>query len=106
MRPGQERNVDAEAHEQEEQNRHHDLVGLLNAAGDTHRHDGERGNDCNDNPRQVADRNDVEVAARWPPYPGPWRAYRPGDGDRSVLEDPAHDDGIADGQRHGSREPG
>lgn len=27
-----------------------------------------------------------------------------GDGDRGVLEDPAHDDGIADGQRHGAED--
>ena len=100
---GQEGDVDAKTHEQEEQDGHHDLVGLFNAAGDAHRHDGERSDDRDNDPRQVADRNDVEMTAdgRHILAHG---MHVAGDGDRGVLEDPAHDDGIADGQRHGAED--
>ena len=114
---GQRADVDCQYEEQTEQNRHHDLVCLLNAACNAHYHDGEGNDQCNDLPYAVAD---AEEAGRRHCLEGFGKGLSlrcghaeraadsahiraeaeqaAGEGHEGVLEDPAENDRVADCQ--------
>ena len=114
---GQSADVDCQYEEQTEQNRHHDLVSLLNAACNAHYHDRKGNDQCNDLPYAVADAEETGrrhclegFGKRFCLRSG--RAERAadsahiraeaeqaaGEGHEGVLEDPAENDRVADGQ--------
>lgn len=96
---GQESNVQAQSHKQEEQHGHHDLVGLFDAAGNAHGHNAEADDDGHNDPDVGAPSagsgaegaaDDVHILSH-----GEQTA---GEGHEGVLEDPAHDHGVANSQ--------
>ena len=88
------------ATKKEKQDRHHDLVGLFNAAGNAERHDEKAHRNCDHDPDICAPRvgSGIEAADD--------RIHVLTHGRQSavkrqkcILEDPTHDAGVADGQR-------
>ena len=99
-RAGQRGHIDAQPHKQQKQNRHHDLIRLFNAAGDAERHDDKAHRDRDHDPDIRAPRagGGVEAAddsVHVLPHGGQAAVKR----QERILEDPAHDAGVADGQR-------
>ena len=116
---GQSADIDAQDHKQEEQSGHHDLIGLFNAVAHAECHDGQRGHQTHDQPYAVADAEDAiaehhaqglaqslclgsgaaEGAADGR-HIGAHSVQAAGNTHPAVLEDPAHDHGVADSQHH------
>ena len=116
---GQSADIDAQDHKQEEQSGHHDLIGLFNAVAHAECHDGQRGHQTHDQPYAVADAEDAiaehhaqglaqslclgsgaaEGAADGR-HIGAHSVQAAGNTHPAVLEDPAHDHGVANGQHH------
>ena len=113
--PREGRDVDCQYEEQAEQNRHHDLVCLLNAACNAHYHDCERNDERYDLPYAVADAEEAgrrhclegfaeglslrcghaeRTADR--AHVGAEAVQAAGDRQECVLEDPAENDRVAD----------
>ena len=109
------RDVDCQYEEQAEQNRHHDLVCLLNAACNAHYHDCERNDQSDDLPYAVADAEEAgrrhclegfaeglslrcghaeRTADR--AHVGAEAVQAAADRQECVLEDPAENDRVAD----------
>ena len=118
---GLEANVDSQDDKQAEQDGHHDFVGLFDSVGHAHGHDDHRHYQADDQPHAVADAEDsaLEHHADGLAQGGGLRSraaegaadgahvlahgvQAAGEGHEGVLEDPAHDHGVADGQHHGA----
>ena len=96
---GKKRDINAENHKQDKQRRHHDLIGFFNAAGYAQRHDGKGSEDRNNDAGDVIHRDNVKVAADGR-HVLSHCMHIAGDGDKGVLEDPAHDDRVTDREGH------
>ena len=113
------RNVNRHNEEQGKQQRDHDLAGLLNAACNAHRHDDDGNHDRHDDPEAVADAEDTVAdhhADAFAEGPGlrsrcaerradlihilPQREQLAAEAHLGVLEDPAHNDRVADRKAH------
>ena len=116
---GQSADIDAQDHKQEEQSGHHDLIGLFNAVAHAECHDGQRGHQTHDQPYAVADAEDTVAehhaqglaqslclgsgaaeGAADGRHIGAHSVQAAGNTHPAVLEDPAHDHGVADSQHH------
>ena len=98
-RAGQREHIDSERDKEEKQDRHHDLVGFFNAAGNTERHDEKAHRNCDHDPDVRAPRAGSGIEAADDRIHilthGRQAAVKR---QKRILEDPAHDAGVADGQ--------
>ena len=118
---GLEADVDGQNDEQAEEHRHHDLVGFFDAVGHAHGHNNHRYHQADDQPHAVAHSEDAALehhADGLADGIGPGSGGVKGgadlghvlahgvqaaaEGHEGVLEDPAHDHGVADSQHHGT----
>ena len=99
-RTGQRSHIDTQTHKQQKQNRHHDLIRLFNAARDAKRHDDKAHRDRDDDPdirtpRAGGGVESADDSIHVLPHGRQAAVKR----QERILKDPAHDAGVADGQR-------